>query len=290
MLSNRDNIQGFTNSGLNGPENLFLTKNQFIINANAETTVTFRFIFTQPIEINWGDGTKSTPTSNMNISKTYSSPFSGNITLTGGLFSVTQFTGTAGNWSFDVGTLRNVFFNLSTLILQGNNTTFGLISALPAGLTFFNNLGQNTTSGLISDLPAGLTFFNNLGQNTTSGLISDLPAGLFHYRNTGQNTTSGLISDLPTGITFYFNTGQNTTSGYTSKVWATNQENVHSRPVSGFGLTSSQVDQLLIDLSAVVTWVGVKTIDMRGNNGARTALSNPAVVTLTSNGVTVLTN
>jgi hypothetical protein len=135
-----------------------------------------------------------------------------------------------------------------------------------------------------------LTIYENRGANVTSGSINNLTPNIIRYINTGNNTTTGAISSTPANIIEYVNTGLNTTSGYSTKIWAINQERILSRPTIGFGLTSAQVDQILIDLSAVTVWAGVRIIDLRGNNGPRTALSNPAVLTLSINGVTVLTN
>jgi hypothetical protein len=55
--------------------------------------------------------------------------------------------------------------------------------------------------------------------------------------------------------------------------------------------TSAMTDALLIDLLTVGdTWINEKLIDLRGNCGARTSASDAAVATLTSYGVSVLTN
>jgi hypothetical protein len=166
--------------------------------------------------IDWGDGTTGTIATDgaATVTHTYAAAFAGDVTiaLPGPCAELSRFDG-SGNWSFDVGKITSPLKRLS---IGDGNTTSGLISALPAGLAYYENSGQNTTSGLISDLPAGLTFYSNSGQNTTSGLISALPAGLTVYINSGQNTTSGLISALPAGLTVYINSGQNTTSGLIS--------------------------------------------------------------------------
>jgi len=380
VLSNRNNIQDYENSGLNGPESLLLNLGGFAIQANAENTVTFNFTFaTGSVIVNWGDGTSSVATSTVNVSKTYGSPFSGQILITGGLSGITNFNGSAGRYSFDIGTLKNYFTNLSSVNFSGSNTTFGSIASLPAGLVTYINTGLNTTSGSIASLPVGLVTYNNTGSNTTSGSIASLPAGLVTYINSGSNTTSGSIASLPVGLVTYNNAGLNTTSGsiallpaglvtfvnlglnttsgdisllpanlqtyrndalntttgdiallpatltffrtdaifstifgnlasipsnitiyitsssqvddYTSgRIWANNQNTVQSLTAIGFGLTSTEVDNLLIDLSNVVNWTGARLISIAGNNAARTIASDAAVLILIGKGVTIITN
>ena len=50
-------------------------------------------------------------------------------------------------------------------------------------------------------------------------------------------------------------------------------------PSVGFGLSSTEVNNMLIDMAASPTLIG-KTIDLRGSNAARTAASDAAVATL----------
>jgi hypothetical protein len=73
------------------------------------------------------------------------------------------------------------------------------------------------------------------------------------------------------------------------KTWAQGMRSITLRPKAGVW-TSAMTDALLIDLSSVTTWTNEKTIDLRGNCGARTSASDNAVSTLQGNGVTVLTN
>ena len=112
-----------------------------------------------------------------------------------------------------------------------------------------------------------------------------------YYYNTGSNTTSGLISALPAGLTYYYNTGSNTVADYTAgRTWANNQQYFLSLPTVGNGLSSTEVDNLLIDLANVVTWTGNKVINIAGNNAARTSASDAAKATLLGKGVTVTVN
>jgi hypothetical protein len=62
-----------------------------------------------------------------------------------------------------------------------------------------------------------------------------------------------------------------------------------SRPTFGSGLSTSEVDQLLIDFAAT-TWTSSRFINISGNNAARSVASDAAVTSLTTAGVTVITN
>lgn len=184
----------------------------------------------------------------------------------------------------NIGDLPSGLLSYYTL---GFNTTSGDIANLPSGLLTYKNHGNNTTSGDIANLPGGLTYYDNQGLNTTSGEIAGLPSGLIYYDNRGSNTTSGNMSGLPGGLTYYVNIGSNTVDTYISpRVWATDMNYIFQPN----GLSSTEVDDILIDLSSITTWAGFKTIYLGGTNGARTGASNAAVSTLVSNGVTVITN
>jgi hypothetical protein len=182
---------------------------------------------------------------------------------------------------------------LTSFIWGGYNTGTGDIAYLPAGLTSFNWSGYNTGTGDIAYLPAGLTSFNWGGNNTGTGDIANLPAGLTFIYIIGNNTVYGNMYNLPAGITYIDIEGKNsvtfTDSQQSPRVWASGIRKVYLRPSAGV-FTSAMTDALLISLSGQSSWANEKTIDLRGNCGARTSASNSAVSTLQGYGVTVLTN
>jgi len=102
---------------------------------------------------------------------------------------------------------------------------------------------------------------------------------------------SGDIAASPSVLTYFLCAGSNTISIYTSpRVWSKLMERIRCLPAAGSGLDSTEIDNLLIDLSGVTTWAGSKVIYIAGNNAARTAASDAAVATLQGKGVTVTTN
>ena len=76
---------------------------------------------------------------------------------------------------------------------------------------------------------------------------------------------------------------------YTRKTWVPDMRYFYIYSVSPGGLSSTEVDNLLIDLAAT-TWKNEKKIYILGTNALRTSASNTAVATLTSMGVSVTTN
>jgi hypothetical protein len=278
--------------------------------------------------IDWGDGASGTIATDgaATVTHTYAAAFAGDVTiaLPNPCAELSRFEG-SGNWSFDVGKITSP---LKRLVIGAGNTTSGLISALPAGLTHYDNGGQNTTTGSIAALPAGLTLYSNDGQNTTTGSIAALPAGLTYYSSSGQNTTTGSIAALPAGLGIYYNGGQNTTSGAVSALpagmtqYANSGQNITSGSISGLpsglvyysnkgqnttsgavsaamnsaittfedlgGMSSAEVDSVLIKINSFGTSNG--RIALAGSSLAPTAAGVAAKTTLISRGWTVTTN
>jgi hypothetical protein len=194
------------------------------------------------------------------------------------------------------GNIANLPPSLIYCYIEGNNTTSGNISTLPSTIVEFRNKGLNTTTGSISTLSSGLRYYDNHGNNTTSGDIATLPAIMETFSNGGSNTTSGNISALPITVNYYVNTGQNTVVTYVSgRVWANPMRTFINLPtLASGGLSANEIDNILIDLSTpswtLVDVLDTKTVNIAGNNAARTSASDAAVTTLISKGVTVITN
>lgn len=160
---------------------------------------------------------------------------------------------------------------------------------LPRGLTYFYCNGTGTVSGNLNSLPTGLTYFFLIGSNTVTGLLSSIPSGVTTFQCIGLNTISGNLATVPAGLVYLFLTGNNTVTGYTyPRTWAANMREIYLIPVSG-GLSSAEVDQLCINLSAQ-TWTNEKILRLTGTNGAPTAASLTARNSLTAQGVAVTTN
>jgi hypothetical protein len=213
-------------------------------------------------------------------------------------FSVNSFpkTLTSFQWWYNNvggGDIALLPSGLTTFNWGSSNVGTGDIANLPAGVTSFQWWGNNTGYGNFANFPAGLIFINWGGSNAGTGDIATIPAMITYLFLGGNNTGYGNMYNLPAGVTFVDLEGKNTViftdSSQSPRVWASGMRKVYLRPSAGV-FTSAMTDALLISLSSQSSWTNEKTIDLRGNCGARTTASDSAVAILQGNGVTVLTN
>ena len=136
------------------------------------------------------------------------------------------------------------------------------------GLVNLRNIWMETPNTLTGTLSSNtyILLVNIQGSNTVS-----VDLGVY------SNVIGADIVLSPCGVTNY-------TSGGT---W--NNINVEINPSVGYGLSASEIDNMLIDMAASIALVG-KTIKLQGSNSPRTSLSDTAVSTLLSRGCTVITN
>ena len=188
------------------------------------------------------------------------------------------------------GDVANLPSGLTYLNVGGSNTLSGDVANLPSGLTYLYAYGSNTLSGDIANLPSGLTYLVVYGSNTLSGDIANLSSGLTRLEVYGSNTLSGDIANLPSGLTYLSVGGSNTIADYTSKTWTTKPATFKLIPVSPGGLSTAEIDQLLIDLDDDLTWASGDVITLTGTNAVPSSASDAAVNNMTSEGATVTTN
>ena len=265
------------------------------------------------IRIEWGDSTNYTFTGQYNFTKDYGS--SGNRTVTLYAYDETDLTkislqGFGGDEKVSF-SLSSVPSAVTDIAAYGFCNVIGDLSDLPASLINFEITGGNIT-GNISDIPDTVTFFNieshsgnisgdiaNLPPNielfgievgtTISGNISNFPSSLLYINVQGNNTITGDLADLPSGVTSVYLSGDNTINTYTQgRVWAADMETVGVIQTNGYGLSSSEVDNLLIDL-ADTTW-SPGTISIDSPNECRTSASDTAYSTLEGYGVNISVN
>jgi len=164
--------------------------------------------------------------------------------------------------------------SLRPIIILGSVTSFD---------TFTNSYGGRVWPNLRSSV-----VINVGGASLVSGDVSALPVGLIKLYSWGCPLVTGDVAKTPAGATYLGLWKCNVTySG--GKQWPIGLSYIQIDPTASGLFTSAMVDALLIDTSGV-TWGGEKTIDLRGNCGVATALSDDAVDSLLSQGVTVLTN
>jgi hypothetical protein len=268
--------------------NMGKTASKFVLTITAATYSGTLSTSGGGVTIQWGDGTS---TSYNGTDQAFSHSYSGSSTYTVTFVNSNRLTklSTSGNFATSF-SLSSLPAGMTYFYCSGSNSISGSLSSLPAGMTDFICIGSNSISGSLSSLPAGMTDFYCTGSNSISGSLSSLPAGIAYFYCGGSNSISGSLSSLPAGMKDFYCTGSNTIDEYTTKTWASNQRRVYLIPVSPGGLSSAEVDQLLIDLaSAGGTWAGDKQVYLRGTNAARTSASDAAVATLVGKGVSVTT-
>lgn len=139
-------------------------------------------------------------------------------------------------------------------------------------------------------LARSLTWVQTAGSSTVSGALADLPPNLTKLYLPG--IVSGSLSDLPVTITYAsLNAATNTISGYVSgHTWNANMNYFIVNSSAGNGLDSTEVDNLIHDLS-LVAWAGAsRTLTIAGNNAARTHASDADKATLVGKTVTCTFN
>ena len=115
---------------------------------------------------------------------------------------------------------------------------------------------------------------------------------MYYFIIFGSNTITGNLSSLSGLSNLYYLLifGSNTISDFTDGALSFNNINYFRVNAATNGLSSTEVDNLLIRLAAL-TWSGSsRTLLLNGGNAARTSASDAAVATLIANGVSVTTN
>lgn len=196
-----------------------------------------------------------------------------------------------GNMNFEapyaIGDLSEYINTLKYVDISGGEISGEL-------LNFNNNLdrlrvtGKNTLKFNIEHLPNTITYLGVTGLNKIYGNISNLNAPLLHHFDIkGHNTITGNYGHIPS-IEIFALDGNNQVEDYTS--FFPDAYSIFIHPgTEGFPLSSSEIDQLLIDL-ATANWVSSKLLILTGHHAPRTALSDEAVLVLENKGVSVSTN
>lgn len=176
-----------------------------------------------------------------------------------------------GDWSLEMPKLKEIVITIHAATTSSVTINFDRPGFFPVleVLEFRANQGKVLVKGEAKYLPATLKRVSSGSYTNSSGFI-------------------GKLSDFPSGIEvidlFYQN--GNSIVGYDAKTWT---GNLASIGIKNVGLASSELDQLLIDLSNA-TWKPSGEININRGNKAmavRTSASNAAVAILQSKGVSI---
>jgi len=227
-----------------------------------------------------GNNTISGDTVNMNLPSLTTINLGGQNTVTG---NIVNFPPTLVNLTFSgshslYGDISNFNANLQSIaITSGTGAIIGDLSDLPNSTYSVINLDgvNNLITGNTMTIPniSGSSF--QVDFDYIYGDLSDLFSG-----NKYPNCIFNISSYNPNLLTY--------TNGVTS--WGTETMALFTLQLGSYPLTSTENDNLLIDLDSYgggVTWSScypTKTITLRGT---RTSLSDTAVTSLNSKGVTI---
>ena len=197
---------------------------------------------------------------------TFSAATSLKISGTGLFYDDAAGTINPGNVRFaDSGSAQTFYIRVPS-----GSCTINIVNGLDL-ITQFNEFSTETNSPAIGNL-----------------LLSNLPINLTFFLCYGSNTITGDISNLHVNVSYFVCGGSNTISSYTSRFWSTKPGTFILTGLSS--LSSTDVDQLLIDFDADLTWSAGNTITIMGNCGPRTAASDAAVANMESEGAEISTN
>lgn len=246
----------------------------------------------------YGDGTWVSYINNQSVTNSFTPNFTGNIhtrTLLGlSDFNIFIINNQTNKYTFDLDALSGLMA-LTYLELYSHTSTWsGDIATLSNTITYlYLNSTSSTWTGDIATLSSALTYLylNSSNTSTWSGDIATLSNALTYLRLVSNASTwTGDIATLSNDLTSLYLASSLSPWTYTAKVWSIVPTTLYLRPAPA-SFTSAMTDQLLIDLSVATTPVFTgKTIDLRGNCGAKTSLSNSAVAIITGGGGIVLTN
>jgi hypothetical protein len=187
---------------------------------------------------------------------------------------------------------------LTTFLINGmsNHTVTGDLINIPSTLSNLN-VSAGSIYGNVSSLASKTNLTNIQLVGTTGAITGDISlvgSNIISIWISGTNVNlSGNLSNLPTQIST-LNIDKCSFTYPTTKVWPSVMGRVIIKSNSGSGLTTAEVDQLLIDLDTYgLSWpnsVSNREINLVTNNAARSATSNAAVASLIAKGVTVSTN
>ena len=232
--------------------------------------------------LDWGDGSTTAYAGLVTLTHTYST-FDGIIKFYGTLAYIRNVS--TSNLHHDIALIpKTVYY----YYVGGQTESYGNVLGLPRIMTNFVIEGSNTVTGYFSDLPPLLTYLRIYGDSDCSGAVADFPRNLTKIYISGSVVTTGDLADLPPNVTIYY-AGNKFQASYTAgHVFSSAITTLWIEAQAGYGLSSTEIDNLLIDLES--SGMSSGTIYLTGSNAPRTTASDVAVASLVAQGVTVTTN
>ena len=190
------------------------------------------------------------------------------------------------------GNIADLHPTLIHFAVDGNSTVTGDIATIkPTMKVFLIYSDLNSVYGNISNIPVSITSFSVWGGNTVTGDVASIKVNCAYFHVFGNNTVFGNLANIHSGMRGLAIGGTAHDIRYTAgKNWSDNWQKVSLTQTGVSGLTTSEMDNILIDLNISTTSNKPRNILRGGVNQLRSSVSNTAVSTLASKGVTVTVN
>ena len=203
-----------------------------------------------------------------------------------------------GGSGIKTGNINTISFNPTMFAFSFPNKVIGINSGITGSLSnlpdslIFMNFTDATLTGATTDIPTSATTFTLGNNGTVTGAVTGLPVGLQQLVLTGNShTISGTINSLPANLRFVKIEGDgHNVSGYTGpRNWGTlnfaisGQRTMCKFSIFGAAMTSlssTQADNLIIDLAATSDWRNSTSFitpgDTKAVNYKGAAVASPA--------------
>ena len=177
--------------------------------------------------------------------------------------------------------------NLTYLYLNGNSIAWTYTGALPVELTSIYLYGNSIAWTYTGALPVNPTYLSLYGNSIAWTYTGALPVELTSLSLNGNSIAWTYTGALPVELTKIYLRGNSIAWTYTSQSYKSTLSYFIYLPGTTGKWLSATVDQVIADLKTS-TMAG--TVDIAGNNEARTSASDQDLVDLRANGATVTVN
>ena len=177
--------------------------------------------------------------------------------------------------------------NLTYIYFRGNSINWNHTGALPVNLTDITFYGNSINWSYTGALPVNLTDITFYGSSINWSYTGALPVNLTYIYFIGDSINWSYTGALPVNLTYISFYGSSINWSYSAQAYKSTLTYFRYRPGVTGKWSSVMVDQVIKDLAAS-TMAG--TVNIAGNNEARTSASDHDLFDLRANGATVTVN
>ena len=177
--------------------------------------------------------------------------------------------------------------NLNRFKINSASYSVNIVGALPVNLTTISLYGNAIAWTYTGALPVNLTYLYLYGNSIAWTYTGALPVNLTYVRLAGNSIAWTYSGALPVNLTYLYLSGNAIAWTYTSQSYKSTLSNFRYSPGTTGKWLSAAVDQVIADLK---TSGMAGSVNIAGNNEARTSASDQDLFDLRANGATVTVN